>query len=76
MVEKSEMRGPKVEHARELTYVFINLCSNDKAIPNGDDFHALMIGAGFVSCIITALHCCGVGPYPPVFSFLLKHRGP
>lgn len=48
-------------------YIFIY--SHDKAVQNGDDFHALMIGAGYVS-LITVLRSWCVESYPfhsPVF---------
>lgn len=44
--------------------------SHDKAVQNGDDFHALMIGAGYVS-LITVLRSWCVESYPfhsPVFA--------
>lgn len=50
--------------------VYIIIYSHDKAVQNGGDFHALMIGAGFVSFIITVLRSWCVESYPfhsPVF---------
>lgn len=50
--------------------MYIIIYSNGKAVQNDDDFHALMIGAGYVSFIITVLCSWCVESYPfhsPVF---------
>lgn len=54
----------------EADKMYIIIYSHGKAVQNGDDFHALMIGAGYVSFIITVLRswCVESCPFhPPVF---------